>query len=338
MRYTNPVFTSYFADPFVWRDGDDYFAVGTGPEEAAGVVAASRQPTVFPLLRSRDLVHWDVLGRALVRPDDTLGNNFWAPEIVCADARWYLYYSVGHGDRWHQLRVATSASPVGPYADCVPLTDVSEVPFAIDPHPFRDDDGRWYLFHARDFLSSLPDRSCRAGTALVVRELETMTRLAATEHVVLRARHDWQRFAEDRPMYGGIFDWHTLEGPCVLKHDGRYYCLYSGGCWQTASYGTDYAVARQVLGPYDDDGSAAGPRVLRTVPGHVIGPGHCSVVPGRDHDHHVIAYHAWDVAMTARTMRIDDLWLGAAGPRSAGPTWTERDLRFDGPDGIQRQG
>ena len=110
-------------------------------------------------------------------PDETLGHNFWAPEIASFQGRWYLYYSVGHGDKLHQLRVAISDDPLGPYVDCAQLTNPKEVPFAIDPHPFQDDDGKWYLFHARDFLDTGTDAmgTIRAGTALVVSELETMT-------------------------------------------------------------------------------------------------------------------------------------------------------------------
>ncbi len=313
MRYTNPVYPAYFADPFVWRSGGEYFAVGTGPQEAAGQVERS----VFPLLRSRDLVHWEDAGRALVRPDVD-GDTFWAPEIAYADGRFYLYYSVGHADKDHQLRVATSASPGGPYEDQAALTNVADVPFAIDPHPFRDDDGRWYLFHARDFLDVGADT--RAGTALVVHELETMTRMAHDGRTVLRAHYDWQLFKADRLMYGRRFDWHTLEGPFVIKHGGRYVCLYSGGCWETDTYGVDYGVADHVLGPYDDRGAENGPRVLRTVPGRVLGPGHCSVVRAPDDRTLMLVYHAWDADMRARTMRIDPLRFTEDGPRCEGPT------------------
>ncbi len=317
MRYANPVYGGYFADPFVWRSGEDYFAIGTGAEEAAGTVAPSAHASVFPLLRSRDLVHWAEAGHALVRPD-VAGNAFWAPEVAYDAGRFYLYYSVGRGDQDHQLRVASSSSPAGPYVDAGALTNVAEVPFAIDPHPFRDDDGRWYLFHARDFLDT--NGRDRAGTALVVHELETMTRLARAGRTVMRAHHDWQRFAANRSMYERTFDWHTLEGPFVLKRGGRYYCLYSGGCWQTDTYGVDYGVADRVLGPYDDRGSEDGPRVLRTVPGRVIGPGHCSVVRAPDERTLVLVYHAWDAGMRARTMRIDPLRFTDDGPRCEGPT------------------
>jgi beta-xylosidase len=303
--YTNPVHASYFADPFVWRTADAYLAIGTGAAEAAGIAPAGHCATVFPLLRSANLVDWHDAGYALVRPDPALGDTYWAPEIAYAEGRWFLYYSVGYADRQHQLRVATSDRPAGPYHDCAQLTDPRQVPFAIDPHPFQDDDGRWYLFHARDFLDAGEGNgeAVRAGTGLVVQPLDSMTELAPQWRVVARARHDWQRFAADRymPAYAATFDWHTLEGPFVVKHDTHYYCLYSGGCWQTQSYGVDYVVAEHVLGPYVDQGAAAGPRILRTVPGRVIGPGHCSVVRGPQATAQMLAYHAWDPAACAST-------------------------------------
>lgn len=326
--YTNPVFSGYFADPFVWQHDGHYYAVGTGPADAQGVAATSSSPTVFPLLASDSMVDWAPAGCALVRPDASLGDTFWAPEIVQAANRWLLYYSVGFGDRLHQLRVASSDRPLGPYIDCAQLTDPREVPFAIDPHPFCDVDGRWYLFHARDFLDLADEagRPVRSGTALVVSPLETMTRLAPDScRTVARARCEWQRFAAERPMYGSVYDWHTLEGPFIVLHAGQYFCLYSGGCWQTPSYGVDYVVSQSVLGPYQDDARDEGPRVLRSVPGHALGPGHCSVTTGPGGASHLF-YHAWDPHSTARRMCVDELRFTPAGPRSPGPTWTPQPM------------
>ena len=79
-------------------------------------------------------------------------------------------------------------------------------------------------------------------------------------------------------MYGGVHDWHTLEGPFAVKEHGRYWCLHSGGRWQHHSYGVDFVSADSVLGSWVDDATHSGPRVLRTLPGHVTCPGHCSVV------------------------------------------------------------
>ncbi len=321
--YTNPVSPGYFADPFAWLFRGTYYAVGTGAAEAAGQTGTGG-PTprrVFPLLRSRDFVHWEAAGAALEPPDPALGDSFWAPEVAYEDGTFYLYYSVGVADKNHQLRVAAASQPLGPYRDVAgPLIDPRDCPFAIDPHPFRDDDGRWYLFYARDFLDT------EAGTALMVRRLEGMTRLAAEGHVVLRATFDWQRFRKDRPMYGRVFDWHTLEGPCVRKHEGRYYCFYSGGRWETDSYGVDYGVADAVLGPYCGGTDLPGPRVLRSVPGRVHGPGHNSVVTGPDGRSEYLVYHAWGKDMIARRMCLDRLAWTPEGPRCLGPTWEPQEV------------
>jgi len=301
-----PVFEDYFADPYAWNFGGEYFAIGTGEREAEG----RPSEMVFPLRRSSDFKSWQYAGRALLRPDHSLGTNFWAPEIAFHEGEFFLYYSVGIGDKNHQLRVATSDSPLGPYQDSErSLLDATKCPFAIDAHPFRDDDGQWYLFYARDFLDGP-----RPGTALAVAPLKSMTELADDSRVVLRAKHDWQRFEANRSMYGGRYDWHTLEGPFVRKHAGRYYCFYSGGRWENESYGVDYAVADRVLGPYSSDGNDSGPRVLHTLPGELVGPGHNSIVRGPDGEDRIV-YHAWDARMTARRMFIDRLIWTRDGPR-----------------------
>ena len=295
----NPVYPEYFADPFVWRYKGVYYAVGTGRTSG---------PRRFPLLRSKDLLNWESLGHALIPVSPELGNDYWAPEVAYDDGTFYLYYSVGHGDKGHHLRVAASDRPEGPYQDCG--CRISDSGFTIDASPFQDDDGQWYLFYARDFLDT--NQGFRAGTGIAVDRLVGMTRLAGDERTVIRARSDWQRFMADRPMYGGVYDWHTLEGPCVRKHGGRYYCLYSGGCWQNDSYGVDYAVADDMLGPFSDSGNEDGPRVLRT--GELIGPGHNSIVTGPDGADRIV-YHAWDAGMTARRMCVDPLIWTPDGPR-----------------------
>lgn len=334
VTYTNPVYAGYFADPYVWRVNNAYYAIGTGPVEFGGeIVEAERassamlgQFRIFPLLHSEDLVHWRSLGGALLPPDAELGDTFWAPEVAFHDGNYYLYYSVGREDKGHQLRVAVSNHPAGPYSDSgVRLISETVFPFAIDAHPFQDDDGEWYLFFARDFLDA--DEHTRAGTALTVDRMTSMTSLAGNPVTVARARYDWQRFQAERPMYSRIWDWHTLEGPSVVKHDGRYYCFYSGGRWETDQYGVDYIVADHPLGPWQDEGSPEGARVLKTLHDYVLGPGHNSVVRGPDNETDFIVYHAWDPLRTARRMCIDPLVWTEYGPRCAGPTITPQTIQ-----------
>ena len=316
--YSNPVYPHSFADPFVFRHAGEFYAVGTGP------VPGGNRDLEFPILRSTDLVRWEPLGGSLLKRG-TAARHYWAPEIAEADGIFYMYYSAGDSDEHHELRVATSSRPEGPYTEWeFPMLDPAATPFAIDPSPFRDRDGAWYLFYARNFLDD--EDGYRPGTALVVAPLVDMVRVPEKFDVVMRARHDWQRFQAARPMYGGVYDWHTLEGPCVISHDGRYYCLYSGGNWQNDSYGIDFAVADSVCGPWRDTNPGEGPRVLRTAPGRVIGPGHNSALARHD-GLSMIAYHAWDPAMTARRFCLDHLSWTDDGPRVAGPTWETQTLQ-----------
>lgn len=315
----HPAYPEYFADPFVWRHEQEWFAVGTGLLEAtgeAGTVAsaltASGAPGVFSLLRSADLEHWRAAGAALEKLDPEFGDAYWAPEVAFAEGRFWMYYSVGRGDKAHHLRVAVSERPEGPFQDTgTRLTDPFRVPFAIDPCPFRDDDGTWYLFYASDFLDT--EAGARAGTGIVVDRLFHMTALEGKPHVVVRPQWDWQLFQRGRILYGARYDWHTVEGPSVSKRLGRYWCLFSAGRWENETYGVDWAVADHPLGPWMHEGQASGARLLRTVPGEILGPGHNSIVAAEDGDR--IVYHAWDSAMTARRMFLNRLEWTPEGPR-----------------------
>lgn len=331
--YKNPVYDKYFADPFAWKHEGKYYAVGTGP---LGTIADIRESDLtssringedraIPVLTSEDFVHWKSLGGALRVPEKFREKAFWAPEVAFHEGSFYIYYSTATVGLLHQIRVAKSSQPEGPYDDVGLLIGADEAcPFAIDAHPFQDDDGQWYLFYARDFLDQ--DSGVRAGTALVVDRLIDMTKLAGEEKVVMRARHDWQLFKSQREMYGQIFDWHTLEGPFVRKRDGLYYCFYSGGCYENESYGVDYGVSEKVMGPYHDIGNEAGPRVLKSVADHVIGPGHHSIVLGPDDKTEYLVYHVWDLDMKARRMCLDKLLWTEKGPRCLGPTWTPQSV------------
>ncbi|MBN9500308.1 MAG: glycoside hydrolase family 43 protein [Armatimonadetes bacterium] len=306
ISYVNPVFTDYFADPFVFKVGSDYYAVGTGGQ----VDSASER--VFRVLRSTNLVEWTPLGFALNKPEGHENGAFWAPEITQRHGRFYMYYSVGRGDKHHHLRVAVSESPEGPYFDKGQLS-AKILPFAIDAHVYRHTDGCDYMFYAVDLLGGE-----RPGTCLVVDRMLAPDRLEGNPHLVARATADWQRFEKGRSMYGGIYDWHTLEGPAAVWHDGRVYVFYSGGNWQNESYGVDFVTAEHPLGPYAN-GTIDRPRTLATS-SEVLGPGHNSITVAADGKTEFAVYHGWDKERTARLMRIDPILWTDQGPVIDGPS------------------
>ena len=301
MKIPQPVYPFYFADPFVLEHEGVYYAYGTG-------ASALPDGRVFEVLRSPDLRRWTSLGGALERLEASFGSEYWAPEVAYSQGRFYLYYSVGVGDQGHKIRVAISEKPEGPFQDAGLVLTPDEL-FAIDSNPFRDEDGSWYLFYAKDFLEGE-----RVGTALAVRRMRSMTELESQSHPVLRASGDWQLYQRGRAMYGQTYDWHTLEGPFVVKRGGGYYCFYSGGNWQEHTYGVGYAVAEHPLGPWREPYPE--PVVLRTLPSELIGPGHNSLVRGPDGQDYLV-FHAWDPAHTARRMFVERLGGAPGGPRLA---------------------
>jgi GH43 family beta-xylosidase len=120
------------------------------------------------------------------------------------------------------------------------------------------------------------------------------------------------------PYNNQVFDWHTLEGAFIVPHEGRYYCFYSAAAYHSETYGVDYAVANHPLGPWHDDDNQTGPRILRTIPGTLRGPGHNSVFTGPDGQQY-LAFHAWNSEHTKRQMHIAPLVWTESGPRVGTP-------------------
>ena len=294
----SPARPEYFADPFVVRTPDGgYAAFGTQPD-------GGTEQRVFEVLLSEDLSSWRPGGFALERLSPDMGDEYWAPEVCRRDDSWWMYYSVGHGIDWHQLRVARSSEVAGPFIDVgVNLTPGES--FAIDPHPFRDADGQWYLFYARDVLDAE-----RPGTHLAVGRLDDPTTLADVRGA-LAPNADWQIYERDRHMYGVVQDWHTLEGPTVVNRDDRYWMTFSGGAWTGPGYAVSWATADHPLGPWSH-APAGSPAVLESGP-TLIGPGHNSLVVAPDGTDR-IAFHAWNAEGSRRQMHLAPVVFTGSGP------------------------
>ena len=290
-----PVWSGYFADPFLTRDADGFVAYGSGDPR--------HSVPGFEAIRSEDLSSWTWAGRVFEGVDPAFGDAYWAPEVVNADGAWWLYYSVGQGIEGHHIRVARSDAALGPFVDTgVNLTP--DEPFAIDAHPFRDVDGSWYLYFARDVLDDP-----RPGTHLAVKRMIGMTSVDERTTSVLAPDSDWQIYERDRHMYGRVLDWHTLEGPTVVPHGNSYVLFFSGGSWEGEGYGVSFATAPHPLGPWTHVPAPA-PDVLSSAITGLVGPGHNSILRAPDRDD-LIAYHAWNDARSARQMYLEPIiWHG----------------------------
>ena len=293
-----PRHQGYLADPFLLRDGGSYLLYGSADPELHLASA--------PAIASPDLETWRVLEPVLRGVPPESGRDVWAPEVAFAGGMYWMYYSVGHGIEGHHIRVARAERAEGPFVD-LGLNLTPGESFAIDAHPFRDADGNWYLYLARDVLDHP-----RRGTHLAVAPLIGMTELGPITPV-LAPDSPWQLFEHDRDLYGRTADWWTLEGPAVVHHAGRYVLLFSGGRWETEGYGVSAAFADHPLGPWRHRPGAEA-EVLSTAIVGVPGPGHCSVLSQPDGTT-LIAFHGWDAERRRRQPYIERLGWAEGEPR-----------------------
>lgn len=295
----DPVWDGDFADPFLVRTADGFVGYATSPVPVASGAA-------LRALTSPDLRSWTDAGPVLT-VDGSFGSTLWAPEVVEADGSWWMYYSAGSGDARHHLRVARADRPTGPFVDQgVDLTP--DEPFAIDATVLTDVDGARYLYYAHDVLDAE-----RPGTHLAMRRLLSSTALDDEVVAVLAPNADWQIYERDRAMYGRTFDWHTLEGPTVVRRGDDYALIYSGGSWQGPDYGVSYATAPSPRGPWTHAGGPEPLLLSRALTG-LDGPGHNSLLELEDGSW-ITAFHAWDAGGTRRQLHLAPVTWDGAHPR-----------------------
>jgi beta-xylosidase len=218
--YRNPVLFADYSDPDAVRVGRDYYLVSSSFQAVPGL----------PILHSRDLVNWTIIGHALAEqlPADHFsrprhGEGVWAPSIRYHGGKFWIIYP----DPDYGIYLTTAADPAGRWE---PPLLVEPGKGLIDPCPFWDDDGQLYLIHgwARS----------RAG----ISNMLTLQKLRADGGAVL----DPGTTIIDGSR---IPDWNTLEGPKLYKRNGYYYVFApSGGV--VAGYQAVFR-ARSIYGPYE---------------------------------------------------------------------------------------
>lgn len=87
--YTNPIIHADYSDPDAVRVGDDFYMTASSFNCIPGL----------PILHSKDLVNWKIIGYALNKqiPTETFdkvqhGNGVWAPSITFHNNEFYIYY------------------------------------------------------------------------------------------------------------------------------------------------------------------------------------------------------------------------------------------------------
>jgi beta-xylosidase len=216
--YKNPVLHADYSDPDVVRVGNDYYLVSSSFEDVPGL----------PILHSRDLVNWTLIGHALKRllpvehfSQPRHGAGVWAPSIRFHKNEYIIYYP----DPDFGIYMVKAKHPAGPWSE--PLL-VETGKGLIDPCPLWDDDGKVYLVHA--FAGS------RAGikSILVIKQLND----GGTKVI-----------DEGKLVYDGHGIDPTVEGPKIHKRDGWYYIFAPAG---GVSTGWQLVLrSKNIYGPYE---------------------------------------------------------------------------------------
>jgi arabinan endo-1,5-alpha-L-arabinosidase len=318
--YCNPFWQGSFPDPFILKVRGHYYAYATEQESHLHDSA-----WVFPVMTSKDLVQWREIGKAM----PALGrqyNRYWAPEVIEDNGQFYLYYAVHTTEFSGSIRVAVADRPEGPFKDSGRDLTAHLVPWAIDPHVFRDSDGQRYLYMTIEYWD---DPTGYTGSGNAVDRLIDPFTLEGQVTRVTPPSHAWQLFEARRKERGGV-DWYTVEGPAVIKHRKRYYEMFSGGCYYRDNYAVSYATAKMPKGPggmqdttwHDWEGREGNTLLLQGDGVHLVSPGHNSLVLGPDNVTPYIVYHARQKERTIREPYLDRLFWHGDTMWTPAPTYT----------------
>ena len=174
--YTNPVLHADYSDPDVVRVGNDFYMTASSFNCVPGL----------PVLHSKDLVNWNLIGYALNRlmPEEFFskpqhGKGVWAPCIRYHNNEFYIFYP----DPDFGIYMVKAKQPTGPWSEPVLVKSGRGL---IDPSPLWDDDGKAYLVHA--FAGS------RAGikSLLVIQSMSPDGTTMMNDEVMIIDGHDDQ--------------------------------------------------------------------------------------------------------------------------------------------------
>ncbi len=220
--YQNPILHADYSDPDAIRVGDTYYMTSSSFSNAPGL----------PLLQSKDMVNWSLVGHALphLRPAASFavpqpGKGVWAPCLRYHDGKFWIFYP----DPDQGIYVMTAERFAGPWSEPHLLLAGKGI---IDPAPLWDDDGKAWLLHAW--------AKSRAG----INNMLTLRSMAPDGRRLLDT--GGSVIIDGNKLTG----YKTLEGPKFYKKDNYYYVFAPAGGvemgWQSVFR------SRRIDGPYED--------------------------------------------------------------------------------------
>jgi len=220
--YTNPVINADYSDPdvCVGPSGEDYYLTASSFQCAPGL----------PVLHSKDLVNWRIVGYALkelYEGNEELtahfmqprhGEGVWAPSIRYHDGEYYIYW----GDPDFGVFMVKTKNPEGEWEKPVCVIKGKGM---IDTTPLWDDDGRCYL------VNGWANSRGKFASVLTVREMSADGMKAIGQPVIV--------------FDGNGNENRTCEGPKFYKRDGWYWIMCPAG-----GVPTGFQLAMRSKSPY----------------------------------------------------------------------------------------
>jgi hypothetical protein len=203
-----------------------------------------------------------------------VSKQMWAPDAVCKDGKYYLYFPARDKEGIFRIGVAVSDSPVGPFKA---EPDYIKGTYSIDPATFMDDDGRVYMYNGGLWGGQLekwktgtfdpeggePAKDEPAVGPLCAELADNMKELKS-DYVHIKILDE-----NGEEIKAGDEERRYFEGPWMHKYNGTYYLSYSTG---TTHY-IVYATSKSPMGPF-------------TYRGRILEP-----VIGWTTHHSIIEYH-----------------------------------------------
>lgn len=304
----DPVFTSDFPDPFIMADAGEYVAFATNAVGLRANVQMARSPDLksWSLIEADGRLH-DALPTlpAWAEPGRT-----WAPEVMRVGERYLLYFTAQERKSGLQcVGVAASNTGLGPYVSTAPepLVCQRDQGGTIDASPFRDRNGKLYLYYKND--GNNPS-VLKPSQIWVQRLSDTGLTLTGSAKPLIRNDLQWE--------------WRVVESPAMTRSaDGSYVLFFSANHfgWEKDQRLSNYAVGYATCqGPEGPCTKAPENPILKSYYGRgrgcLSGPGHQTVLetPGRQY----LVFHAWSAtarclpARKGRYMYVAPLgWSGA---------------------------
>jgi beta-xylosidase len=235
-----PVYRANFPDPFVLPHEGRYLAYATN---------ADRDQANVQMAVSQDLLNWAPLKDAgklhdamPVLPAWAQRGGTWAPEVIRHEDRFLLFFTARETASGRQCTgVAESADPLGPFTSAAtePLVCQRDLGGTIDASPFRDADGRLYLYYKADA------NAVGKPTDLFVQSMAADGLGLTGEPVKL--------LTNDQP-----WEAHVIESPTMVRRGDAYVLFYSANHfgWEAhqrlSPYAMGYATCAGPLGPCTD--------------------------------------------------------------------------------------